>query len=225
MRSQRLSRVLVLLSIGALLVSERANASFHLWEISEVYSNADGSVQYIELTTTAASQNQVGGEDIVVTTSLGVTTFTFGTDTPSATANKHLLIANEGYTELSGVVPPDYVLDSAAGERFFDPAAANVTVNFVDADTVTFAGSLVPTNGSDSLHFTTAGVASVDAASPTNFAGEVGTMSAAFFQDGFESADLSVWPGASSRTTRNAVNTSTGRRAPVLAWRGRSQSF
>ena len=190
-QSLRLSRALVLLTTGLLVPSERAEATFHNWEIVEVYSNADGSVQYIELFTTQPSQNQVGGQDIVVTTELGVTTFTFGEDIVGGTANHNLLITNEGYTALPGVASPDYQLDPLDGERFFDPGADNVSVNFVSADVITFPGSSLPANGPDSLHFTTAGVSSVAEADPTNFAGAVGSVS--FFQDGFESGDLSAW--------------------------------
>ena len=41
--------------------------SFHLYVISEVYSNADGSVQYIELSTSAAGQHVLNGHTMTGT--------------------------------------------------------------------------------------------------------------------------------------------------------------
>jgi hypothetical protein len=38
--------------------------SFHLWEIREIYSSADGSVQFIELYTDAEDQTQLGGQTL-----------------------------------------------------------------------------------------------------------------------------------------------------------------
>ena len=43
-------RTIVTLAVGLVLfIAAPAHAAFHLWDFSEVYSNADGSVQFIEL--------------------------------------------------------------------------------------------------------------------------------------------------------------------------------
>ncbi len=49
---------IAMLVLGGSLVfgATPAAALFHLWDISEVYSNADGTVQFIELSTTSALQ-------------------------------------------------------------------------------------------------------------------------------------------------------------------------
>ena len=54
---QKLSAIFLLLA-GALL-SAPAAASFHLWFMDEVYSNASGSVQFLELTALAPEQQFV----------------------------------------------------------------------------------------------------------------------------------------------------------------------
>jgi hypothetical protein len=41
-----------------------AGAAFHLWTISEVYSNSDGSVQFIELFTPSVGQTFTNGTQI-----------------------------------------------------------------------------------------------------------------------------------------------------------------
>jgi anthranilate phosphoribosyltransferase len=42
------------------VVSPAARATFHLIEVNEVYSNADGSIQYVELISRGASQTMLG---------------------------------------------------------------------------------------------------------------------------------------------------------------------
>ena len=70
-------RSLLVSSCGALLaaVSLPAAASFHLFFMNEVYSNGDGTVQFIELGALAGSQQFVSGHTITVTQ--GLTTHSF----------------------------------------------------------------------------------------------------------------------------------------------------
>jgi hypothetical protein len=151
---------------SALLVLAGARpvvAAFHLWDIQEVFSNADGSVQFIELFTTFNSQQFVVNHDI--TTTADGNTFTFPSNSPSPTANRHLLLATAGFESLPGGVAPDFTIPSA----FFDPLGD--TINFVGADSITFTG--LPTNGIDSLNDPGASIATN---SPTNFAGTTGSV-------------------------------------------------
>ena len=64
-------KIIRLMVVVAMIVglNGRAGASFHLWQISEVYSNADGTVQFIELTALAGGQQFVTGHTI--TSSMG----------------------------------------------------------------------------------------------------------------------------------------------------------
>ena len=130
-------------------------ASFHLWDINEVYSNSDGSVQFIELFTTSNSQQSVNGKRI---TSTGSPDFVFPSNSGSPTANQHLLLATG---DINGV-SPDFVIP--AGFLFTGAA----TVNFVGADLLSYVA--LPVNGFSSLD----GAGNIEAsASPTNFAGEM----------------------------------------------------
>jgi hypothetical protein len=71
--------------------------TFHLYKINELYSNSDGSVQFIELTTTAEGQDLLAGHFISVTSGSTTNSFTFPTDLPSPnTANTTVLIATQG---------------------------------------------------------------------------------------------------------------------------------
>ena len=77
--------------LAALLIgfAAAANASFHLWQIHELYSNADGTVQFVEFVCPNANGEQfIGGHMLVNIGGAGSTSFTFPTDLPSsATAN------------------------------------------------------------------------------------------------------------------------------------------
>jgi serralysin len=154
--------------------------SFHLYDIDEIFSSADGTVQFIELSVDNHSgENLLAGHTITVTEN-GVThTFTFPTDLPSsATANTHFLIATQGFVNLGTGVTPNYIIPS--GFLFTD--GGNVTVNYAGVDSVTYGGDL-PLDGSDSLNFTAGFIqtqgrsGTVGVASPTNFAGATGTVS------------------------------------------------
>ena len=151
----------------------QAKAVFHEWEIDEIYSNADGSVQYIELATTFNGQHVVGAH-VINATSDGITkTFTFPTNSPTGTTNKTLLIATPGFADLPGAVPPDFTLPCGP---FFDPDATSITINFVGADSVTFAGATLPTDGTSSLNDNGGASLVSAAATPKNFAGTTGTL-------------------------------------------------
>src|SRR5450432_1395701 len=45
---------------AAAMITTPAHAAFHLWNIREVYSDASGSLQFIELFTSAGAQQSVG---------------------------------------------------------------------------------------------------------------------------------------------------------------------
>jgi serralysin len=154
--------------------------TFHLYDIDEIFSSADGTVQFIELSVDNHNgENLLGAHSITVTEN-GVThTFTFPADLPSsATANTHFLIATQGFVDLGTGVTPNYIIPS--GFLFTD--GGNVTVNYAGVDSVTYGGNL-PLDGSDSLNFTAGFIqtqgrtGTVAVASPTNFAGATGTVS------------------------------------------------
>ena len=149
--------------IVALLAGTAANATFHLWQISEIYSNADGTIQFIELSTSFGGQQFLTGHTI--TASQGATThaFTFPSDLPSDTTNKRFLVGTTGFAAL-GVVTPDYVV---ANNFLFIP---NGGVDFAGVDIVNYAA--LPNDGTLSINH--GGATATN--SPTNFAGATGTI-------------------------------------------------
>ena len=161
-------RTRIALAVLLLTISVGAYSSFHLWKINQVYSNADGTLQFIELfepPTGFQGQDMLQGQAI----SSNSKVFNFLSNLPSSiTAGKKFLIGTAGLAAASGVTP-DYIIPD--GFIF----TTNVTINFAAVDIVGPIQS-IPTDGTLSL--TRSGANSFTAAtnSPTNFAGTTGTV-------------------------------------------------
>lgn len=195
-----------------------ASATFHFWDVTEVYSNADGSVQFVEFFTTSNSQDELFGEDLTS----NANTYTFphdlGATDPvgnpngggnNATANQHFLVATPGFASIPGAPAPDYVLDA---ENFFDTVADTLTLVF--ADSLAFTSGELPTDGVNSLNEDFGGANRQSAAnSPTNFAGVSGSIDLSGppssitlgHADHFQEGGVENWAGGS-----NPVNQPTG---------------
>lgn len=139
--------------------------SFHLYDINEIFSNADGSVQFIELRVGNSNNESFwAGHTITVTQGGSTHSFTFPTDLPSTqTANTSVLLATQAFADL-GLVTPDYIIP--AGFLF----AGNGSVNFGGVDILGYSN--LPADGS--LSFSRGGATGVN--TPTNFAGQTGTV-------------------------------------------------
>ena len=152
--------------LGSCLV---AQATFHLWQIDEVYSNNSGTVQFIELTTNASGQNFVSGHNVTTTSD----SFIFGSNLSGNTANTFLLLATPGYFALHGVPVADYNLGA---NNFFN--IAGDTINFAGVNTFTFTNGQLPHDGIHSLNraFNTTAI-TIGVNSPHNFTGSSGSIS------------------------------------------------
>jgi serralysin len=153
--------------------------TFHLYDIDEIYSSADGTVQFIELSVgNSFGESFWQGQKITVTQGAVTHTFTFPADLPSSsTNNTHVLIATQGFADL-GIVTPNYIVPNG----FLFTSGDAVTVNYASQDRVAYTG--IPTDG-HSLTFTAGGsqvqgrTGTSDTPSPTNFAGVTGQLPAA----------------------------------------------
>ena len=153
------------------MLAPMADASFHLWKINEIYSDASGNVQYIEFFTDSASQefltnaNFSGG--LQASQGGSTHTYSFPTDLSTAqhsTQNQKFLVATQGFADLN-IVTPDYVVPN--GFLF----APNGTIALMGADSVTYAG--LGSNGTKAIDR----LGSMVATTPTNFAGATGCVS------------------------------------------------
>ena len=140
--------------------------TFHVFHINEVYSNANGTVQFIEFAGDADGEDEWAGHTI--TSSNGITTNTFNipTNLPSEVTNgKSVLVATQGFSDL-GIVTPDYIIPN--GFLF----TTNGTVSFpgMIGGTITYAA--LPVDGTLSLNQDS----STGVNSPANFAGNASTV-------------------------------------------------
>src|SRR5690242_9901549 len=101
---------------AVLIVSQTitpAHASFHLFRIDQIYSNADGSVQYVVMRESTGSngENFWAGLQFRTTNAAGVIkTFTVPSNLPSSsTASRSVLLATAGFAAL-GIVAPDFTI-------------------------------------------------------------------------------------------------------------------
>jgi len=178
----------------ALALASRAEASFHTFVVDQLYSSADGEIQFIVLRESA----NANGENLlafhaVTSTHAGVTkTFTFPTNLPSSsTAGRRVLLASEGYVAFRASTPaanlpaPDYVIPS----RFL--ATDGGVVDFAGVDALAY--SSLPVDGTNARY----GDGGVAANQAGNFAGAVGgvpvapTLAVEFFHAGLDHYFLS----------------------------------
>src|SRR5438034_5262274 len=155
--SQRCSRAGMLwVWVGAAILFglNAARASFHLWAVTELYSSADGSVQFIRLTnnSTFSTEYFLGGHVITCTGPPGITnTFTFPTNLPAiSTVNKNFLIGTGKLATVPGGVTPDYVLTNNSPFLFLNMGVTN-TVGIIGSVETPASYSNLPTDGVSSL--------------------------------------------------------------------------
>jgi hypothetical protein len=189
---RHLFRYLLAAMLSATLWSGAALAEFHTYQIEELFSNADGSVQYIvmhesqgmtveyfwagnPLISTSATQNKAfvfpANLPIMMTC---MNPYGYGCMTlrsampmpsgfPSSTANTRVLIATQGFADLQ-IITPDYIVPNG----FLSMAGG--TLNYAGVDQVTYG--VLPTDGVTAVSRTGAMIPNV----ATNFMGQTGSV-------------------------------------------------
>jgi hypothetical protein len=170
--------------IGAALgFAVTARATYHTFRITEVFSTADGKVQFVELLESSPEDPYYGnsggngqhlwaGKTLVSASGSAQRTFTFPTNLPSsATAGRNVLIGTQSFAAL-GIVSPDFVVPD--GFLFIGSGS----VNYANVDVVAYPA--LPTDGVMSIDRN--GVPDIN--SPTNFAGRSGRIEAASVVNG-----------------------------------------
>lgn len=157
---QRLFRTFVLVAVVVLGASAAPPvlASFHLFVIDEVYSDASGNVQYVRLSTSAGNQQFIGGHTLTASQSSATHVYTFPANLPGDTTMKKFLVATVGFASL-GLVTPDYTVPNGF---LFQPGGS---IDFGGVSAVTYGA--LPTDGTHAIN----AAGAVVVAAPTNFAG------------------------------------------------------
>jgi Ca2+-binding RTX toxin-like protein len=139
--------------------------SFHQYRINELYSNASGSIQFIEMKVgNFSGESQWSGVTLTSTRDGVQHSFVFPSNLPNTnTANTTVLITTQGFADVA-LVTPDFVVPD--GFLF----TAGGSLNFGNVDTITY-GALA---GGGALSVDRIGVQAT--ATPKNFSGVSGTL-------------------------------------------------
>jgi len=151
----------LLLTAVLLAAATPSWATFHTFRIESVYSNADGTVQYIVLHETAGAPGERDFAGHVLTSTHGAIakTFAFAVNLPSNdTANRRVLIATQGFADLN-LIAPDFIVPN----QFL--AVDGGTIDYAGVDQFNYAE--LPIDGS--LALSRAGTTTPNVA--INFAG------------------------------------------------------
>ena len=145
-----------ILFVGLALCAPVAPASYHTYQIDEIYTNADGTVQFVVLREAQGmnGQNALLGQMLSSTTPAGSPSLAFPRDLPAAvcyygacapspTARTRVLIATQGFVAL-GLVTPDYVMPAG----FLAPGGG--TLNYAGVDQWTYGP--LPVDGVSALY-------------------------------------------------------------------------
>lgn len=172
---------LSLLVASPLLGQAPARAIVHLWDIAEIYSNEDGSVQFVELFTKGFGEVRTQDGQLH---SDGSQVGLLGPVAPPTT-NRSFLLATPGFAELPGAVVPDTVMPGAPFFSVDGDTLVFQTPNDIVFDSVSFGPGELPVDGVQSLHRDNpggetagdppGGLFAADN-SPTNYAGDVGQL-------------------------------------------------
>jgi hypothetical protein len=178
-RSCRLGLLWVWVGAAILLGLDVARASFHVWAVTELYSSADGSVQFIKLTNNSSlftTEYFLAGHVIICTGPPGITnTFTFPTNLPAvSTANKTFLIGTSNLVTVPGGLTPDYVFTNTGPFLFLNTGVAN-TVGIIGSVETPAVYTNLPADGVSSLMgFGSSLIVATN--SPKNFSGQANSI-------------------------------------------------
>ncbi len=158
-----------------------AQGAFHLWGVDEIYSSADGSVQFIELTNTTSLENALGTHTITCSGPLGTHTFAFPTNlTSTATANKTFIIGTSNLASQPGGLVPDYVLTNNPPFLFTQGGGA-VSVGISGSFITPVTYTNLPSDGDSSLVLSSGTMVPSPTNSPRNFQNQSNSLVAVKF--------------------------------------------
>jgi hypothetical protein len=154
---------------GALLLTAAwAVAGAHTWRVNEVFTNASGTIQFIELRESLGGAGEIGVNGHNITSVSRAYTIPAPALTPPVSF-KTLLFATPAAAALPGMPTPNYIFP-AGSVPFF--SINGDSISYTPFDTFTFSGALLPKDGVHSLNRNL----SVGCNSPRNFAGQTGSI-------------------------------------------------
>ncbi|MGH9867686.1 MAG: hypothetical protein ACREAA_05920 [Candidatus Polarisedimenticolia bacterium] len=140
-------------------------AGAHTWRIGEVFSNADGTIQFVELFESAGTPGETGLGGWILTSNTNTQSLT---NVAAPTSNRRFLVATASFAALPGAPTPDIIIP-VASIPFFATGGDTISIQ-ID----TWVIGPVPTDGVNSLNRTGGSLPN----SPTNYAGVTGSVNA-----------------------------------------------
>jgi hypothetical protein len=158
--------ILISVLVAAMAWSLPARSASHQWRFNELFTNADGTIQFIEMKECCGetAEHALGAKWVLAVDADHK--FTFDHNLTGDTAFKHLLLATQGFADLPGAPAPDFIIP----DNFLPIGGDDLEYWMYSAANLTYAA--LPTDGVTSY---TAKVG--DAVnSPTNYAGVTGSI-------------------------------------------------
>lgn len=152
-----------LLVIVIVVFGVSSHAGGHTWRVKEFFSNADGTIQYVEVWESNGGAGETGTVNHNVTSNSN--SFRIPSNVLAPASFKSLLFATQGFADLN-VVTPDYIIV----DNFFSVTAD--TIGYTPFPTVTFVVGQLPTDGVLALAANLTQVVN----SPSNYAGDTGSV-------------------------------------------------
>jgi hypothetical protein len=138
----------------------------HTWDVVEVFSNADGTIQFVELRETGGGDNERNLNGLKVISNDTGNQFTFPANLVGTTGLRSILLGTTAYAALPGAPAPDHIIPA----NFFD-----ITGDFVEYHVYDdWVFGAVPTDGVMSMNRVGGSLTN----SPKNYAGVTGTVDA-----------------------------------------------
>ena len=145
-------------------------AGGHTWTIGEVFSNADGTVQFVRVFECCGGPNELNVTGKRVTSLATGAEFMFTANVAAPTSNKSILLGTAAFAALPGAPTPDHIIPP----NFV--GLSGDTISLVGtSSSMTWAAGGLPLDGINSL--TNPGP-TVGTNTPENYAGESGTVDA-----------------------------------------------
>lgn len=155
---------------GAMIIASTSvtRAAFHLWDVVEVYSSADGSVQFIEMRAQSGGQENLSccGTRITSTNSLGSSFVIFGTNLPGDSLNKSCIIGTSNLASIPGGVVPNYVIPPNFIRK---PVGGGDAAVIFSGNSSTAVFTNLPSDGRSALLRVGSSMIEVSTNSPRNF--------------------------------------------------------
>ena len=171
---KRIHDSLGLLALGSFVLGGvPVLAGAHTWDVFEIFSNADGTIQFVELREMNGTDGETGVGGGTLTSNANV--FDIPNNVASPTGFRHILFGTAGFAALFATLPgapaPDFIIP----DQFF--SVNGDTLRYTPYDMISFGAGQLPTDGSLSLN--RSGLTLVTGTnSPENYAGQTGAIDA-----------------------------------------------